>query len=433
MNKSAFKSIGAVLTGLLTVAILGFVTDTVLQRIGILPIPQEEKFGTAWALLALSYHILYAFFGCSLAAWLAPNRPMAHAVAVGGFGVVISTLGFIAIVAGDLAPAWYGWALIILSLPVAWMGGKLSIWHFNQRKERSLYETIMTNRTHRRSGRVTTEGDELYFEVRGQGKPLLMISGGGGDGGAYSLVAEILSNEYKVITYDRRACARSTMHAPHHFDISQQSRDAVAVLHAAGERAAVVFGNSSGAAIALEMATTQPQAVRAVVAHEPPLARIHPDPEKWQRFFTNVYDTAVRFGDTLAMLKFAFGIGIDFSFLGAFKAVRAARKEKIKHHEQYLDQKKVMDFFIKQEMVPVTNYEPDVETIKKNQVQVFMAAGKRSLDKKRFYAQTAKLLADKLGCEFVLFPGHHGSFVDMPNEWATTLSGVLHKIERITL
>jgi len=433
MNKSAFKSIGAVLTGLLTVAILGFVTDTVLQRIGILPIPQEEKFVTARALLALSYHMLYALFGCSLAAWLAPNRPMAHAVAVGGFGVVISTLGFIAIVAGDLAPAWYGWALVVLSLPVAWIGGQLSIWHFNQRKERLLYEKIMTNRTHRRSGRVTTEGDELYFEVRGQGKPFLMISGGGGDGGAYGLVAEILSNEYKVITYDRRACARSTMHDPHHFDIPQQSRDAVTVLQAAGERSAVVFGNSSGAVIALEMATTQPQAVRAVVAHEPPLARIHPDPETWQRFFTNVYDTAVRFGATLAMLKFAFGIGIDFTFLGAFKAVRAARKEKITHHEQYLDQKKVMDFFIKQEMVPVTNYEPDVETIKKNQVQVFMAAGKRSLDKKRFYAQTAKLLADKLGCEFVLFPGHHGSFVDMPNEWATTLSSVLHKIERITL
>jgi pimeloyl-ACP methyl ester carboxylesterase len=158
------------------------------------------------------------------------------------------------------------------------------------------------------------------------------------------------------------------MNDPHHFAIPQQSRDAVAVLQAAGESAAVVFGNSSGAVIALEMATTQPQAVRAVVAHEPPLARIHPDPETWQRFFTHVYDTAVRFGATLAMLKFAFGIGIGFTFLGAFKAVRAARKEKITHHVQYLDQKQVTDFIIKQEMVPVTNYEPDVEAIKKNQV-----------------------------------------------------------------
>jgi hypothetical protein len=33
------------------------------------------------------------------------------------------------------------------------------------------------------SGHVTTEGDLLYYEVRGKGRPLLMIPGGGGDGG----------------------------------------------------------------------------------------------------------------------------------------------------------------------------------------------------------------------------------------------------------
>jgi pimeloyl-ACP methyl ester carboxylesterase len=46
---------------------------------------------------------------------------------------------------------------------------------------------------------VTTEGDELYYEVRGQGQPLLMIPGGGGDGGSYSLIAEILSDEYRSL------------------------------------------------------------------------------------------------------------------------------------------------------------------------------------------------------------------------------------------
>ena len=30
------------------------------------------------------------------------------------------------------------------------------------------------------SGRVNTEGDELYYEVYGDGQPLLMIPGGGG-------------------------------------------------------------------------------------------------------------------------------------------------------------------------------------------------------------------------------------------------------------
>ena len=33
------------------------------------------------------------------------------------------------------------------------------------------------------SGRVTAEGDDLYYEVRGQGPPLLLIAPAGGMGG----------------------------------------------------------------------------------------------------------------------------------------------------------------------------------------------------------------------------------------------------------
>jgi pimeloyl-ACP methyl ester carboxylesterase len=73
------------------------------------------------------------------------------------------------------------------------------------------------------SRRVTTEGYELYYEVRGHGSPLLMIPGGGGDGGSYSAVADILSDKFKVITYDRRGNAHSTMNDPQNFEISQQS------------------------------------------------------------------------------------------------------------------------------------------------------------------------------------------------------------------
>jgi hypothetical protein len=127
------------------------------------------------------------------------------------------------------------------------------------------------------------------------------------------------------------------------------------------------------------------------------------------------------------MMKFVFGIGTDFSFLRAFKAARVARKAREKSHERYLDRRTVTEFFLKQELLPVTNYAPDIEVIKKNNMKIYMAAGKRSLEKKRFYAQTAQVLAEQLGCELVVFPGHHGSFVDMPNEWAATLRRVLHK------
>jgi hypothetical protein len=126
------------------------------------------------------------------------------------------------------------------------------------------------------------------------------------------------------------------------------------------------------------------------------------------------------------MLKFAFGIGIDFSFGRALKAHKAARKVRLERGDKYLTQKAVTKYFLKQELLPVTNYLPDIELMKKSKVKIFMAAGKRSLEKKRFYAQTAQVLAEKLGCELVVFPGHHGSFIDMPNEFAATLRRVIH-------
>ena len=45
------------------------------------------------------------------------------------------------------------------------------------------------------------------------------------------------------------------------------------------------------------------------------------------------------------------------------------------------------------------------------------------------YAQVAQILAEQLGCELAAFPGHHGSFMDRPEEWAAALRSVLHKAE----
>jgi len=275
------------------------------------------------------------------------------------------------------------------------------------------------------SYRVTTEGDELYYEVRGQGQPLLMIAPAGGDGWQYSFVADILADEYKVVTYDRRANARSTMNDPQNFEISQQSRDAVAVLRAAGENSAFVFGNSSGAVIALDMAKTQPQAVRAVVVHEPPIARVHPNARKWQRFFASVYLTAFRFGSSLAALRFMLGVELPVRQL--IKATREVNIHREQSSVRYISSKDAADFLVKQELLPVTNYLPDVERIKQNGVRVFIAIGTWAQERKTWYAQAAHMLAEQLGCELVTFPGHHGSYMDLPDEWAATLRSVLHK------
>src|SRR5262245_43089400 len=223
------------------------------------------------------------------------------------------------------------------------------------------------------TGRVETEGDEIYYELRGQGQPLLMIPGGGGDAGFFSFVADILADEYKVITYDRRGNSRSTRRDPQNFEISQQSRDAVAVLRAVGEAAAFVFGNSGGAVIALDMTKTQPQAVRAAVVHEPPVVRVLPDGEKWRRFFASLYRMAFSrmtfgFGVQLATFRIALSLGVPWR---AYAKLPKDLGTRLGENQEFL---------VKHEMLPFSSYMPDVELIKKHGVKVFMAAGKRTLE-----------------------------------------------------
>jgi hypothetical protein len=127
MNKNAFKSIGAVLAGFITVVVLSIGTDFVLEALGVFP-PQNEPAAYTWRMLlfALIYRSMYTVAGGYVAAALAPERPLRHAVILGVMGIAAGTLG--AMVNWDkstASTAWYPIALIITALPCTWLGGKL--------------------------------------------------------------------------------------------------------------------------------------------------------------------------------------------------------------------------------------------------------------------------------------------------------------------
>jgi pimeloyl-ACP methyl ester carboxylesterase len=62
------------------------------------------------------------------------------------------------------------------------------------------------------TGVVRADGADLYTERRGDGPPLLLIAGGGGDCGAFSALADLLASRYTVLSYDRRGNSRSPLH-----------------------------------------------------------------------------------------------------------------------------------------------------------------------------------------------------------------------------
>ena len=133
---------------------------------------------------------------------------------------------------------------------------------------------------------LSVPGASLYYEVRGAGPVLLLVCGGVYDAAGYADLAQHFADRYTVVTYDRRGNSRSPLAGPAEpQSIEVHSDDAARVLAAVGVTAdapAEVFGNSSGAIIALDLVARHPELVRTLVAHEPPLFELLEDRDHWR-------------------------------------------------------------------------------------------------------------------------------------------------------
>ena len=120
------RSIGAVLAGMLVGIILSIGTDIVLHAAGVFP-PWGQPVGDALLLLATAYRSVYSVAGSYIAARLAHDRPMQHALALGVVGVALSITGAVATWnrGPEFGPKWYPLVLIALAMPCAWAGGRL--------------------------------------------------------------------------------------------------------------------------------------------------------------------------------------------------------------------------------------------------------------------------------------------------------------------
>lgn len=116
------KSIGSVFAGLVLIFALSHITDFVLEKTKLMVIPFDKN--PLWLMLFVTfYRLVYVTAGTYLAARLAPDRPMLHAMILGGVGCVLGILGAIAM--WDLGSHWYPVSLIVLGWPAAWLGGKI--------------------------------------------------------------------------------------------------------------------------------------------------------------------------------------------------------------------------------------------------------------------------------------------------------------------
>jgi MFS-type transporter involved in bile tolerance (Atg22 family) len=117
------RSILAIAAGFLFIGALASGTGAALQSAGIYPAAGEPLTDVGLILLETAYVAVFAIAGCWLAAWLAPKRPMRHALILGFLGLAFNVLG--AVMTWGQRPVWAMLLNLALVMPYALIGGRL--------------------------------------------------------------------------------------------------------------------------------------------------------------------------------------------------------------------------------------------------------------------------------------------------------------------
>lgn len=125
-SRKVLRRIGALLAGLVLVVVLDLTIDVFMHATGIYP-PWFKPMSTSLWLLATAYRMIDGTIGGYVAARLAPDQPMVHALVLGFIGLLLSSAGAIATwnQGPEFGPKWYPLALVFVSLPCACLGGFL--------------------------------------------------------------------------------------------------------------------------------------------------------------------------------------------------------------------------------------------------------------------------------------------------------------------
>ena len=258
---------------------------------------------------------------------------------------------------------------------------------------------------------VHTDAADLVLDVEGSGPLLLTIPGRGGTAPRYAGISAILKDTYTVIRYDRRCCGRSTGDKTRPMDLTQQARDAVAVLTYLGARQAYIFGSSAGGSITLRIAELYPELVAGMVVHEPMICSILPDRQDWIDFNMRVERVyrAQGVGPAMALLASSM---IGMPAPGA-QPPRPGNDD--------------MDFFLGCEFMSLSANQPDLERIKRNKVPLIVSKG--ALSGEAYYARSADVVSERVGCPLRVMSGNHIAHLADPPIFAAELGAALAELK----
>jgi pimeloyl-ACP methyl ester carboxylesterase len=281
---------------------------------------------------------------------------------------------------------------------------------------------------------------QFHTEVHGEGPPLILIPGGGGDAGIYADAVPLLATSHTVITYDRRGNSRSPLtHPDDPVDVATQANDVITLLDRLGVSRAAVFGSSSGAIIALDLIARHSDRLTCVVVHEAPAVGVleagSPESAELQDMFRISQEQGVMhaFAAFGAMTMpnpprfFRSRLGRTLIAAGSRTMLHVAGIFQVLTGKEPGTMTRMLgnaDILMRQELPAFCfDYDIDVPSLQAENTVWTTAVGEDSMG--RPYDRPTRVLAERAGVDCVAFPGGHTVYQEDPAAFAKRLSGLL--------
>lgn len=161
---------------------------------------------------------------------------------------------------------------------------------------------------------TSKDGTDLAYDVSGDGPALVYITGATCFRRFRPIVAdvELFATEFTVYSYDRRGRGDSGDVQP--YAIEREVDDIESIVDAAGGHA-ILYGHSSGAALALEAAARMPDKIDRVVIYDAPYAHDEAEQVSYAQLAEKVRVLLSENANGRALKTFLRGIGMPRVFI----------------------------------------------------------------------------------------------------------------------
>ena len=266
----------------------------------------------------------------------------------------------------------------------------------------------------------------------GAGEPLLMIHGIISDGSFFCSVSERLKDTYRVISYDRYgygaaalgeyqgAASEEISHGREEADpysVEEQAEQAAAILRAAADQPAWIFGNSAGGLIAIELCLQHPELVRGMILLEPSFAYDGESARALDAWNGKLNGYLQQKKIKRALVAFSEIVSSD----GAQESAAGSMAEM---RQTYANLKN----FMYGELNQVQHYRPDLAVLQSIEQPVVVYVTEEGQE--RLFGSSSLKGAEAIGWPVTVIPGNHNAAKSAPSSTAEAICKTIGSLAR---